>query len=269
MQHPQGCEPIGKRKERSNLNKPVLIKKTAGILSMTLNRPEKKNAINMEMYQLLGDGLIEAAKDEAVRAVLINAAGDSFCAGNDLKDFAAANQGNIELRDLPSIRFMKLLLECKKPVVAAVKGAAVGIGTTLLLHCDVVVSGKSTLFSLPFTKLGLVPEFGSTYILPAIGGRVPASQVLLLGESFGNEKAEQFGLVSTVCEDAEVDAKAMQKCRELVALPPKTLRDVKALIRTSRNPDKLDRVIETELKLFAQALKSEEHRQALAAFFAK
>ena len=251
------------------MKKPVLIEKTAGILSMTLNRPEKKNALSMEMYEILGDGLVEAAKDDAVRAVLINAAGDYFCAGNDLKDFAVVNQGSVALRDLPSIRFMKLLLDFEKPVVAAVKGTAVGIGATLLLHCDVVVAGKSTIFALPFTKIGVVPEFGSTYILPAIAGRVPASQVLLLGESFGIEKAEQFGLASTVCKDAEVDAKAMQKCQELVALPPKTLRDVKALIKSSSNPDKLDQVIETELKLFAQALKSEEHRQALAAFFAK
>ncbi len=249
--------------------KPVIIDKSAGVLKVTLNRPDKKNALSMEMYELMSAGLSQAAADDSIKAVLISANGDSFSAGNDLEDFSAVNKGAVALMELPTVGFMKSLMAFEKPVVAAVQGMAVGIGTTLLLHCDVVVAGRSAIFSLPFTQLGLVPEFGSTYILPALAGKVCASQVLLLGESFGIDKASQFGIVSTVCDDAEVAEKAMEKCLGLTALPAKTLRDVKRLIRSALNPEKLNEAFDTELRLFAQALKSDEHRQALAVFFNK
>lgn len=247
----------------------VLVEKKSGVLNIKLNRPEKKNALSMEMYELMNDGLVEAAKDESVRVVLIHAAGGDFCSGNDMADFSAANQGKYELADFPSLRFMKNLLHFEKPVVAAVKGHAVGIGATMLMHCDVVVVGRSATFSMPFTKLGLIPEFGSTYLLPRIAGKAPASQVLLLGESFGVERAEQFGMISTICEDSEVDEKAAEKCQVAAGLPPNTLRQVKKLINSAIKSDELEQAVDTELQLFAQALKSDEHRQALKAFFAK
>ena len=247
----------------------VIINKADGVLEMTLNRPQKKNALNIEMYEMLNHGLIDASQDPGVRVVLFNANGDAFTSGNDLKDFAAANQGAVELSELPSIRFIELMLGFPKPVVAAVTGLAIGIGTTMLLHCDVVVAGRSSTFALPFTKLGLVPEFGSSYLLPALAGRVRASQALLLGEPFGIDDARDMGIVSCVCNDKDVKAEAREKCRRIATLPPKTLQDVKRLINSAVNPERLRQAIDTELHLFQQALKSEEHKQALSAFFDK
>ncbi len=242
--------------------------KNGCVFSICLNRIDKKNALTLAMYESMSAGLSRAAADEDVRVVLIQAKGDAFCSGDDLHDFSKANQGKLRLEELPTVRFMQDLLSFEKPVVAAVNGLAVGIGVTMLMHCDVVVAGRTAVLSLPFTKLGLVPEFGSTYVLCQVAGRVPASETLLLGEPFGVARAEQLGLVSTICDDAEVEAVAIQKCESLAALPAGTLRQTKSLLNTT-NRAAIEDAIRRELKLFGQALTSEDHRKALAAFFGK
>ena len=152
-----------------------------GVATLTFNRPEKKNAIDAAMYEALAAHLGSAGADRAVRAVLITGAGNAFTAGNDLKDFG---DPRFIQPDSPVLTFMHALAGFEKPVIAAVNGIAVGIGVTLLLHCDLVYAADSATFSMPFVQLGLVPEFGSTLLLPAIAGRVAAAEKLLLGKPF-------------------------------------------------------------------------------------
>ena len=167
------------------------------------------------------------------------------------------------------MRFIKQVINFEKPLVAAVKGAAVGIGTTLLLHCDVVVAGRSAMFSLPFVQLGLVPEFGSSLLLPALAGKAQAGRALLLGDPFGFDQAYAMGLVSLACDDADVEAQALERCRQLVNLPPQTVRTIKGLMNPLEQREKLLRVIDEEMRLFARYLKSAEHQEAILAFFEK
>lgn len=247
----------------------LLIDKADGILTLTLNRPEKKNALNMEMYQGLRDGLIQAGEDADIRVVYIRSSSEDFTGGNDLKDFAAVNRGEMDLADLPVVPFIRTVIEFPKPLVAAVRGVAVGIGTTLLLHCDAVVAGRSARFHLPFVQLGLTPELGSSFLFPELAGRIRGSYLLLSGEPFDAEAAYQMGLISHLCEDADVETTAAAVCRRLAGLPPNTVQAIKQLVRSSRWVEHLKTVIEEENRVFSRCLKSPEHRQALEAFFNK
>lgn len=238
------------------------------VLRVTWNRPEKKNALTGAMYAAFAQALADASSDPAVRVVLVSGAGDAFTAGNDLKDFATWGQsGSVE--DLPVIQAIRQVVAFPKPLVAAVKGAAVGFGTTLLLHCDAVVAAPSAAFSMPFVNLGLVPEFGSSYLLPAIAGRVAASHHLLLGEAFGLEEARAMGLVSATCEDAALEDTAMALCRKLAAQPPGVVRSIKGLLKPAEERARLEAAIDSEIKLFMAALKGPEHREAVTAFLEK
>lgn len=238
------------------------------VLVVTWNRPDKKNALTGEMYTAFADALDRAAGDPEVRVVLVTGAGDDFTSGNDLKDFATWGQaGSVE--DLPVVRVIRRVVAFPKPLVAAVHGAAVGLGTTLLPHCDAVVAGVSAKFSLPFVRLGLVPEFGSSYLLPAIAGRVVASQKLLLGEPFAAPEAATMGLVSELCQDHELEERALALCSRLAALPPGTVRAVKALMKPVAEFERLNQAIDEELRLFTAALQSPEHREAVQAFLEK
>ncbi len=239
-----------------------------GVLRIVWNRPEKKNALTGAMYTAYHEALDRAADDPAVRAVLVTGEGGAFTAGNDLQDFATWGQV-ADVEDLPVIRAIRRTLAFPKPLVAAVRGPAVGFGTTLLLHCDAVVAGDSAAFALPFTRLGLVPEFGSTYVLPLIAGRVRAAHHLLLGEPFDRDEAAAMGLVSLACADDAVDAQAMAICRKLAALPPATLRTVKALIDAPERRRALEAAIDAEVKAFVAGLSSPEHTEAVRAFMAK
>lgn len=241
---------------------------TDGILRIVWNRPEKKNALTGAMYAAYHEALGRAADDPAVRVVLVTGEGSAFTAGNDLQDFATWGAiGDVE--DLPVIRAIRRTLAFPKPLVAAVRGPAVGFGTTLLLHCDAVVAGDSATFALPFTRLGLVPEFGSTYVLPLMAGRVRAAHHLLLGEPFGRDEAKELGLVSLACADAAVDEQAMGLCRKLAALPPATLRTAKALIDAPERRAALEAAIDAEAKAFVAGLSSPEHAEAVRAFMEK
>jgi enoyl-CoA hydratase/carnithine racemase len=238
------------------------------VLVVTWSRPEKKNALTGAMYAAFAEALDRASEDPAVRVVLVTGAGDAFTSGNDLKDFATwGTAGSVE--ELPVIQAIRRAVAFPKPLVAAVKGAAVGFGTTLLPHCDAVVAGESASFAMPFVRLGLVPEFGSSYLLPAIAGRVVASHKLLLGEPFGTAEAAAMGLVSETCADAELEARAFGVCRRLAALPPGTVRAVKTLMKPVAEVERLSRAIDDEVRLFMAALQSPEHKEAVTAFMEK
>lgn len=245
----------------------IFVEKNDAVLQITLNRPDKKNALSNAMYEQICQGLIAASDDPQIRAVLIRSSSENFTSGNDLKDFAAINQGKVAVSESPAVKLLKLVVDFDKPLICAVSGLSVGIGTTLLFHCDSVIAGKSSTFHMPFVSLGLVPEFASSYLFPAIAGRTRASHYLLLGEAFGAGEALEMGIISKICDDDAVNKTALDICRRLAALPPAAIRSTKRLITPPTLQAHLRKVIDRELAIFAKRLTSAEHREALAAFF--
>ncbi|KIG02228.1 enoyl-CoA hydratase [Caballeronia concitans] len=243
----------------------IQIERAEGVLSIVLNRPDKKNAITAAMYQEMADGLYEAEKDPAVRAVLLRGNGGAFSAGNDLEDFLNDPPKD---QDGPVFQFLRRLSAMPKPVVAAVSGVAVGIGTTMLLHCDIVYAAKHAKFSLPFVQLGLCPEAASSLLLPGIAGYQRAAEKLLLGEAFDVDEAISMGFVNGAMEAAELDAYAFERARRLAALPAGSLRTTKALMKGAQSMDVAARM-EEEAAHFARMLVAPEAREAFAAFFGK
>jgi len=227
-----------------------------------LNRPEKKNAITTEMYAELGEALARAGADEQVRVVLVHGSRDCFTAGNDLGDFLKRPAGAAS----PASRFFEVLPGLQKPVVAAVAGPAVGIGTTLLLHCDFVYAAPSARFQLPFVPLGIVPEFGSTYLLPLLAGYQRAAELLLLGQPFTAEKALQAGIVTAIADDPL--AKAQETAQTLASLAPESLRLTKRLLK-SAHAKLVRETIDEETKIFRERLSSPEAKEAMSAFLEK
>ena len=243
----------------------LLVEHRDGVLHLTLNRPDKRNAITADMYLALVKALADAHQDDSVGAVLVTGAGDHFTAGNDLNDFdAAVNPGEGERP--PALELIETVLDFDKPLVAGVRGHAVGIGTTLLMHCDVVAAAESASFALPFTRLGLVPEFGASYLLPMLAGRVRASHTLLLGAPFDRDSAREMGLVTLECPDDALERVALDTAKRLADMPPRALRETKRLINAPHR-QRLDQAVAAENRAFARGLESEEHRQAVRAFF--
>ncbi len=239
------------------------------IMILTLNRPEKKNALTHEMYRTLDQALAKASADPAIRVVLLTGAGSDFTGGNDLHDFATMSQGEIRLEDQPVVHLIHRVVTFEKPLVAAVKGLAVGFGTTVLLHCDVVVVGRSALLSTPFVQLGLVPEFGSSLLLPQLIGRQLANRALLLNEPISGEEAWRIGLAGFLCDDADVETLAIEKCRKLAQLPANAVRATKKLLSSPELRRQIEQTLAAEFKAFAEGLQSPEHQAALVAFFEK
>jgi enoyl-CoA hydratase/carnithine racemase len=204
------------------------VQRDAGVLEIALDRPQKKNALTSQMYAALAEALRDADSDDAIHVILFRGNGDSFCAGNDLEDFSR-NAPAVE--DAPVFRFLETAVRAAKPFVAAVHGSAVGIGTTLLLHCDLVYAAADARFALPFTRLGLVPEFASSYLLPLIAGYQRAAELLLLGEPFDATKAHEAGFVTRIVASHEVLDTARGAARKLAELPPKSVQRTKALMR--------------------------------------
>ena len=241
-----------------------------GVLTLKLNRPNKKNALTKAMYSSLTEGLALASTDEAVRVVVISAEGADFCAGNDIADFAQNlplfQDDSIQHDDMPVFRFLKAITFFEKPLIAAVQGQAVGVGVTLLLHCDLVVAADDVRLSLPFLKLGLVPEAGSTLLLPERIGHARAFAWMALGEVIGAEEAKQLGLVNTVTPCDGLDAAALAMAQKLVKLSPSSLRHTKAFMR---DPEKLWQVIRAEGAVFRRQLVSPEAQAAFMAFLTK
>ena len=234
----------------------------AGILTLRFNRPDRKNALNQAMYAALAAGISGADRDDAVRVILITGSDDCFTSGNDLTDFLGEPPTGM---DSPVMQFLLAVSAARKPIVAAVNGAAVGVGVTMLLHCDLVYAGCDATFQMPFVNLGLCPEAGSTLLLPRIMGHQRAAELLLLGEAFSAEKACAVGIVNAVCPDGEVMATARARALQLAAQPPAAVRLAKSLLKREYAA-LLKETIAEEGAQFMARLKSPEAAEALQAF---
>jgi enoyl-CoA hydratase/carnithine racemase len=236
-----------------------------GIATIAFARPDKKNAITADMYARMADALAQAADDPVVRVVLFAGSPECFTAGNDLQDFLANPPAG---DDSAVFRFLSRLAGFPKPIVAAPCGPAIGIGTTLLLHCDLVYAGDNARFSVPFAQLGLCPEAASSLLLPAIAGWQRAAEKLLLGEPFGAEEARDMGLVNRVLPAAEATAFAHAQAVRLAHLPPSSLRATKRLMKSATG-SAIASQMATEGEVFRELLRSPEAREAFTAFFEK
>jgi enoyl-CoA hydratase/carnithine racemase len=230
-----------------------------------LNRPEKKNAMTSSMYTKLADIFNDAAKDERVRVVLWHGAGDAFSAGNDIQDFLKNPPGAGES---PQARLMNALVDFDKPLIAAVHGAAIGSGTTVLLHCDFVYAGESTRFQMPFINLAVVPEFGSSYAVPATIGHIRAAELILLGSPFDARHAAELGLVTQVVLDENLLPVATETARKLAAKPAGALQASKRLLKRSFR-EQIKAAMQAENEAFSVHVRSEEANEALTAFMEK
>ena len=241
----------------------VLVSDDARVRTIAMNRPEKKNAITRAMYTAMSEAL-ESANTDDVRVVIIAGAPGAFSAGNDMMDFMEAPP-HIGGGDMPPVeRFMRALMACEAPVIAAVDGLAVGIGTTLLLHCDLAYASERAVFSAPFVNLALAPEFGSSQILPGVVGRVVASELLLLGEKWDARRAEGKNLINAVLPSADLEAEVLERARTLASKAPGAVREAKKLI--NRPAEELQDRIVFEGGVFAEQLRSDEFREAATAF---
>jgi len=243
----------------------VRVEKSGGLLAITLARPDRRNAITIDMYAALADAISEAFEDGQTRLITISGEGQDFAAGNDLADFLQAQRTDEEI---PVWRLLRALAECEIPIVAAVHGNCVGIGTTMLLHCDLVIADDSARFSMPFVDLALVPEAASSMLFPRLAGRRRAARYLLLAEPFGAEEAQAIGLVSHRVPAGGLDAKLQEIVAALLAKPREALRLTQKLLRTGTQDEILARM-KLESSTFAERLASAEVKDAIAAFFAK
>jgi enoyl-CoA hydratase/carnithine racemase len=254
----------------------ILVHTEAGVMTLTLNRVDKKNSLTASMYAALADALDGAAADAAVRAVLIQGDPAVFSAGNDIGDFLRASAGREEgdagddaiALDEPVFRFLRGLAGFPKPVVAAVCGPAVGIGTTMLLHCDLVYAGDNAAFSMPFVNLGLCPEAGSSLLVPQMLGHHRAAEALLLGDPFMAEAALEVGLVNRIVPPMEANTIAQTQARRLAAKPLAALIETKRLLKQSNQAVVFER-IEEEARSFRRMMKAPAAREAFAAFMEK
>ena len=240
-----------------------------GVAQIEIARPEKKNALTVAMYTAMAQALDAARADNAVRAVLITGQPGIFTSGNDIEDFMTRTPpaGGDPL-DTPVFDFMRALMDCDKPVVAAVTGAAIGIGTTMLLHCDFVYVSDEARLAMPFVTLGLVPEFASSAIVPQLMGQRRAAQTLLLGEPFTPEQAVEFGIASAVIPAGEVVNHARRIAEKFNLLPMGAVREAKQLLRAPQR-EAFVQTIRSENAVFARRLKSPETMEAFQAFFQK
>jgi enoyl-CoA hydratase/carnithine racemase len=234
-------------------------------LALTMNRPDRRNAITVAMYAALADAIEQAVGDESIRVITLEGAGEDFTGGNDLADFMndLPSEG---AQDIPVWRLLRALARNMTPLIAAVHGNAVGIGTTMLFHCDLVVAEEGTRFVMPFTNLGLVPEAASSLIMPALAGRRVAAKHLLLGEPFGVEEAERYGLVSHRAGAGSLSDTLEQVVEALLAKPEQALRLTQRLLRGASQDAILERM-ELENGHFSERLKSDEVKAAITAFF--
>jgi len=246
------------------MTKDVVITRRDGVMEICFNRPDKKNALTRAMYAAVVEAFEAADADASVRVLLLTGTGDTFTSGNDIKDFQQRAATNAVSGASP---FLTALSTLKKPLVAAVNGAAVGVGTTMLAHCDLIVAARSARFVMPFTGLGLVPEAGSSLLFPQIVGTHRANALLLLGEPMTAETAQQWGFVHQVVDDDALMQTAYAVAARLAVLPPEAVRQTKQLIRHGA-ADLPGRIAE-ELALFGARVRSPEAAEAFAAFVEK
>ena len=246
-------------------DKHVYVETADRVRTIVFNRPEKKNAFTIAMYERLVAAIDEASGDDDVRVVLLRGTGGCFTAGNDLVDFMKDPPQNT---DSPVFQLLLRLHGFEKPLIAAVQGPAIGLGTTMLLHCDLVYAGEGAMFQLPFVDLGLVPEGASTLLLPRMMGHQRASELLLLGERFGAGTAHAVNLVNLVCADDRVVHDAHDAARTLAQKPPASVRLTKRLLREATH-ERIGQTLHREGAEFMKRLTSEEAREAFTAFFEK
>jgi enoyl-CoA hydratase/carnithine racemase len=233
-----------------------------GVVELRLNRADKKNALTTEMYRALIAGFEEAARRPEIGAVLIAAEGDAFCAGNDLKDFLKGPEGGVAAFD-----FIRTIAAYDKPIVAAVQGLAVGVGTTMLFHCDLVYAAPRARFTMPFVNLGILPEAGASLLAPAALGYAKAAAMLMLGEPLDAEAADRAGFVTAIVPAEELIDHARAKALALTRKPPWALAETRRLMKGNRT-ELTARIVE-EAELFKRAMQSDEAKEAFAAFFEK
>ena len=243
----------------------IVTELSQGILRVELNRPKKLNAMTSSMYTKLADIFNDAAKDERIRVVLWHGAGDAFCAGNDLEDFLENPPGP---GDSPQALLMNALVDFEKPLIAAVRGAAIGGGTTMLLHCDFVYAGESTRFQMPFVNLAVAPEFGSTCLVPLTIGHIRAAQLILFGLPFDARRAAELGLVTRVLSDQDLLRVATETARNLAEKPAAALQVSKRLLKRSFR-EQVRAAMKAENEAFSVQVRSEEAKEAFAAFLEK
>src|SRR5215204_4823860 len=243
----------------------IITERAGNILRVQLNRPTKRNAMTSSMYVTLADIFNDAGKDERIRAVLWHGAGDSFSAGNDVEDFLRNPPGPGES---PQARLMTALIDFDKPLIAAVQGAAIGGGTTMLTHCDFVYAGESARFQMPFINLAVVPEFGSSFSVPARIGHLRAAELILLGLPFDAKRAADLGFVTQVVPDQDLLATATATARKLAAKPAGALQASKRLMKRSFR-EQVKAAMKAENEEFSAQIRSEDAKEALTAFLEK
>jgi enoyl-CoA hydratase/carnithine racemase len=242
----------------------VLVETRDGVMRIVMNRPTKKNALTGPMYDKMTAAMTEAEQSDAVRAIVLEGSGGSFTAGNDLADFlATATQG----KENRAGYFIHKIAMLEKPIVAAVDGVAVGVGTTLIFHCDMVFATPGAKFRMPFVDLGLVPEAASSILAPRRLGMARASEYILLAEPFGGRTAHELGLVNHLVEPEYLSGRAMEAAKKLASKPVAALRASRALLREDRSD--IEQAIKTESAAFMKALQSPDARKAFEAFLSK
>ena len=245
------------------MNDVVFTEKQGAVLEVILNRPDKKNALTLSMYQVLTQTLSMAMNDPEVNVVLLRAEGDSFSAGNDIQDFISSAH-NPQAIDI-IVGFLHALVDCEKPIVAAVNGDAVGIGTTMLLHCDIVVAANDLRCKMPFVKLGLIPEGGSTLLIPSLLGHQKAFELMVEGKGFGAEEGQVMGMVNQVVSRDGLLDQARDRAQALSLLPPNSVQISKALMKKPYIKE-LHRTLDEEGRLFYKRLSSPEAKAAFMKF---
>ncbi len=240
----------------------VLIEQQGAILRIQFTRPEKKNALVPDMYHTAREALEKADRDDSIRVVFITGSEDSFSAGNDLKTFISDPTSDA------AARFIKQISITETAIVAAVNGLAIGVGVTMLLHCDLVYAVPDAMFNFAFIDLGVVPEAGSSYLLPQLAGLGKAAELMLLGEKFGSETALSIGMINAIVDADELEAYAWEKAERLASKPPQALRLTKQLLKRG-NQAVVAETIDHELGLFAERLVSDEVREIMQAFLTR
>lgn len=243
----------------------VLASIEGSVRIIRMNRPEKKNALTLAMYEVMAQAIEDAGKDPAVRCIMIAGAPGVFCAGNDLNDFVAMAQGGG--LGQPIIRFLHALARSEKPLVAAVGGIAVGVGTTMLLHCDQVIASDTATLSTPFVALGLLPEAGSSLLAPRLLGHAGAFSLLVMGKPLTAQAAKDAGIVNEVVATADVDARALAVANEIAALPAEGITISRRLMRGS--VDEVVARIDEEAEMFKKRLASPEAQAAFMSFLSR
>ena len=250
---------------RASTASEILTERSGAVLCVQFNRPAKKNAMTMNMYTMVADLLNAAAKDDGIRVVLLHGAGDSFTAGNDLEDFLKNPPKGY---DSPQGHLIDALINFEKPLIAAVHGAAIGSGTTMLPHCDFVYAAERTTFQMPFVNLALVPEFGSSYAVPAQTGHLAAAELILLGLPFDAPRAAELGFVTRIVSEPGLLATAMDTAQRLAQQPAGAVQASKRLMKRAWR-EQAAAAAKAEIQVFVSRVQSAEAKEAMTAFFEK